>query len=508
MKITTTKMTTPIEEKVDQKLKVRTGMVTVSDGKSRPILVKLQLSMEVLRLLKEEPIPPESKAINTKERMVQIRRQKVGGLGLSIKGGAEHKLPILISRIYKDQAADQTGELFVGDAIIKVNGEYITACPHDDAVNILRNAGDLVVLTVKHYKAATPFLQKQEEKDNEAEKECNGEEKGASDESLKVSNCTMSRPSSICSELEQEAAQTHWVDFVTVPLMMAYVTRYIFGTDKLRPNAFEVRGLNGISTGIIHCDDSGILSQWLKYITDNIIGLTNLQMKLYNRNFSVSDRIEYMGWVNEGVINNNHPWQNYKPRFFALKGTDLMLFDTPPLNVADWGKCPLMFKVYQTMFRVIKESENVDERQHCFLVQTSGQDSRYFSVETRQELLKIENAWHCSVCTAVMKLGNKTFTVSSNGKTAGLTLDWNMGFSLHEGDSKTPVWQYKFSQLRGSSDDGKSKLKLHFQDVESRAIETKELECSILQSLLFCMHAFLTAKVASVDPGFLCSVIP
>lgn len=60
--------------------------------------------------------------------------------------------------------------------------------------------------------------------------------------------------------------------------MMAYVTRYIFGTDKLRPNAFEVRGLNGISTGIIHCDDSAILSQWLKYITDNIIGLTNLQV--------------------------------------------------------------------------------------------------------------------------------------------------------------------------------------------------------------------------------------
>ena len=66
----------------------------------------------------------------------------------------------------------------------------------------------------------------------------------------------------------------------TVPLMMAYVTRYIFGTDKLRPNAFEVRGLNGVSTGIIHCDDAAILSQWLKYITDNIVGLTNLQVLL------------------------------------------------------------------------------------------------------------------------------------------------------------------------------------------------------------------------------------
>lgn len=77
----------------------------------------------------------------------------------------------------------------------------------------------------------------------------------------------------------------------------------------------------------------------------------------------------------------------------------------------DWSKCPLMFKVYQTMFRVVKDSENVDERQHCFLVQTSGQDSRYFSVETRQELLKIENAWHCSVCTAVMKLGVPTVII-------------------------------------------------------------------------------------------------
>ena len=36
------------------------------------------------------------------------------------------------------------------------------------------------------------------------------------------------------------------------------------------------------------------------------------------------------------------------------------------------------------MFRVIKESENVDERQHCFLIQSFGKESHYFSVETRQ----------------------------------------------------------------------------------------------------------------------------
>ena len=78
---------------------------------------------------------------------------------------------------------------------------------------------------------------------------------------------------------------THVVLVSAVPIMMAYVTRYIFGTDKLRPNAFEVRGLNGVSTGIIHCDDAAILSQWLKYITDNIVGLTNLQVLMIQTPF-------------------------------------------------------------------------------------------------------------------------------------------------------------------------------------------------------------------------------
>jgi hypothetical protein len=57
-------------------------------------------------------------------------------------------------------------------------------------------------------------------------------------------------------------------------------------------------------------------------------------MKLYNRNFPAAERIEYMGWVNEGILNNNQPWQNYKPRFLTLKGTDVLLFDSPPVSTA------------------------------------------------------------------------------------------------------------------------------------------------------------------------------
>lgn len=71
--------------------------------------------------------------------MVQIRRDRNSGLGLSIKGGAEHKLPILISKIYKDQAADITGQLFVGDAIIKVRRQQKSKTSGPTAVRLSRD---------------------------------------------------------------------------------------------------------------------------------------------------------------------------------------------------------------------------------------------------------------------------------------------------------------------------------------------------------------------------------
>lgn len=69
------------------------------------------------------------------------------------------------------------------------------------------------------------------------------------------------------------------------------------------------------------------------------------------------------------------------------------------------AKSLVAYKVYQTMFRVVKESETVDARQHCFLLQSSGHDPRYLSVETRQELLRIETSWNAAIITSVIKLG-------------------------------------------------------------------------------------------------------
>lgn len=56
-------------------------------------------------------------------------------------------------------------------------------------------------------------------------------------------------------------------------------------------------------------------------------------MKLYNSSFPASEHVLYMGWVCEGILNHNLPWQNWKPKFIALKGTDIYMFDTPPVSV-------------------------------------------------------------------------------------------------------------------------------------------------------------------------------
>ena len=144
-------------------------------------------------------------------RTVKLRRQDSGSLGISLKGGTDHNLPILVSKVttqqkqQKDQShfdpsnTSSLDHLYIGDAIVKVlaqkhssqetavstfaiNGQQInqvamakmqsfltilkvnhtlmTSVSHEEALEILNEAGDEVTLTVKHYKSAAPFLLK------------------------------------------------------------------------------------------------------------------------------------------------------------------------------------------------------------------------------------------------------------------------------------------------------------------------------------------------------------
>lgn len=77
---------------------------------------------------------------------VRVIKSENNGLGISIKGGRENRMPILISKIFRGMAADQVKGLYVGDAILSVNGEELRDATHDEAVRALKRAGRVVDL--------------------------------------------------------------------------------------------------------------------------------------------------------------------------------------------------------------------------------------------------------------------------------------------------------------------------------------------------------------------------
>lgn len=85
-------------------------------------------------------------SVANQKRLIRVIKTDSNGLGISIKGGRENKMPILISKIFKGMAADQTEQLYVGDAILSVNKQDLREATHDEAVKALKQAGKIVEL--------------------------------------------------------------------------------------------------------------------------------------------------------------------------------------------------------------------------------------------------------------------------------------------------------------------------------------------------------------------------
>lgn len=79
-------------------------------------------------------------------RRVVINKCEKEGLGLAIVGGKQLGTPILISEIYAGKAASQSRNVYVGDAILSVNGIDLRNLKHNDAVKILTDQDGQVEL--------------------------------------------------------------------------------------------------------------------------------------------------------------------------------------------------------------------------------------------------------------------------------------------------------------------------------------------------------------------------
>uniref|UniRef100_A0A803STQ0 Syntrophin gamma 2 n=1 Tax=Anolis carolinensis TaxID=28377 RepID=A0A803STQ0_ANOCA len=483
---------------------IKTGIALLYDEISgNAYEIRLKLTKEVLTIQKQDVICVSGSDHSSNHRTVKLHRQPVGGLGLSIKGGAEHKVPVVISKIFKDQAGKNKC-LFV---------------------HLLRNAGDEVTITVQYLREAPSFLNMCifSGSPGPSSDHSSGASSPLFDSGLHLNgNSTNTAPSSPSSPIANEPKyEKRWLDTLSVPLSMARISRYKAGTNKLRSNAFEVLALDGVSTGILQYCTAQESADWLRALSTNISDLTLQNMKMANKCCSSSDQVIHMGWVNERLQGADSP-QLYKCKFLALKGSSFYIFSTPPVSTLDWVRAEKIYNLCEVLFKVHKlwlnddcwlqanlylgihqDYELEDQRPYCFSVVVGHCKSHYFNVELGSELAVWEKSFQKAIFLDVQRTGSKTYTCSWQGESLCFTLDFALGFTCFDSKTKNVLWRFKFSQLKGSSDDGKTRVKLLFQNTETKQIETKELEFQDLTAVLNCIHSFIAAKVASVDPLFI-----
>ncbi|XP_027291989.2 gamma-1-syntrophin isoform X1 [Cricetulus griseus] len=296
--------------------------------------------------------------------------------------------------------------------------------------------------------------------------------------------------------------EKRWCDLRLIPLLHARFSQYIPGTDLSRQNAFQVVAVDGVCSGIIQCLSAEDCMDWLQALAANISNLTKHNIKKINRNFPVNQQIVYMGWC-EAREQESLQDRVYTPVFLALRGSCLYRFPSPPVTTWDWTRAEKTFSICETMCKVLKDSDLLDQRKYCFTMQSECGEDFYFSVELESDLAQWERAFQTATFLEVERIQCKTYACVLESHLMGLTIDFSTGFICYDAATKAVLWRFKFSQLKGSSDDGKSKIKFLFQNPDTKQIEAKELEFSNLFAVLHCIHSFFAAKVACLDPLFL-----
>ncbi|XP_072184450.1 gamma-1-syntrophin isoform X3 [Excalfactoria chinensis] len=385
--------------------------------------------------------------------------------------------------------------------VICVSGE-----PFYSGVQVLRNAGEEVTLTVSFLKRAPAFLKLPLNEDCACapSDQSSGTSSPLCDSGLHLNYHPNNTDTLSCSSWPTSPGlrwEKRWCDLRLIPLLHSRFSQYLPGSDLCRQNAFQVIAVDGVCSGIIQCLSTEDCIDWLQAIASNISNLTKHNIKKINRNFPVNQQIVYMGWTEEREQDSLQD-RMYTPKFLALRGSSLYKFLAPPVTTWDWTRAEKTFSVYEIMCKIFKDSDLLDRRKHCFGVQSESGEDLYFSVELESDLALWEKAFQTATFLEVERIQCKTYACVLESHLMGLTIDFSTGFVCFDAATKAVLWRYKFSQLKGSSDDGKSKIKFLFQNPDNKQIEAKELEFSNLFAVLHCIHSFFAAKVACLDPLF------
>uniref|UniRef100_A0A1I7XN38 PDZ domain-containing protein n=1 Tax=Heterorhabditis bacteriophora TaxID=37862 RepID=A0A1I7XN38_HETBA len=273
---------------------VRSGFLDVLiQGEWHRVLATLDPTAITLQAIENEHLQD----LESEKRTVRVVKYDGNGLGISIKGGRDNNIPIIISKIFKGMAADHTGELFVGDTILAVNGESLVDATHDDAVKALKRAGRVVDLYVQYKR----------------------------DELVRRDN--------IIEKIE-------WDDEVcerirTIGLKLAYVARAGMDAD-VEGRIFEMRSPSGRFALAFRCISSTEADAWFEAVHGCSNALLTQALAQVNIMLGGHPQVRRMGWMAEEVVEDGITM--WKPKFVTLTHSELLFYEAVPQLKAEWAE--------------------------------------------------------------------------------------------------------------------------------------------------------------------------
>uniref|UniRef100_A0A0V0G9Q3 Putative syntrophins type gamma n=3 Tax=Triatominae TaxID=70999 RepID=A0A0V0G9Q3_TRIDM len=418
---------------------------------------------------------PDSVA-NTK-RVVRVVKSDNNGLGISIKGGKENKMPILISKIFKGMAADQTEQLYVGDAILSVNGEDLREATHDEAVKALKRAGKVVQLEVKYLREVTPYFRK----------------------ASLISEVGWELQRGFLSSAQPPPKSPHRPHTRHLPLQLCFLTRnYAFHDPEQR--SFELHSPDCVHNCILRATDPSECSAWYNSIHAVLAGLTQTALRHANSLLtSLTGEIHHIGWLsrlphlqNGSCDSSEDSTEKWVAVYGVVTDRELRLYEGAPWSVEVWASpflvCPLVSTRLVGCSKV--ESEAITLSVRCG--SHDGVMTHVLKAETHRDQAAWARAIVLGCHNAVAQQMEISFRCVYKGEAGQLILHYETGFRLVQSVTRATIWQYPFHKLRSSADDSKRLLWLDFGP-DQPDIEL-DLECCP-KPLVFILHNFLSAKV-------------
>uniref|UniRef100_A0A3P9CDM5 Beta-2-syntrophin n=1 Tax=Maylandia zebra TaxID=106582 RepID=A0A3P9CDM5_9CICH len=425
-------------------------------------------------------------------RKVRVVKQESGGLGISIKGGRENRMPILISKIFPGLAADQSRALRVGDAILSVNGNDLREATHDQAVQALKKAGKEVTLEVKYIREVSPLFKKPS---LVADLPWDGVRPQSPSYSGSDDSGSPKHSSSSSSSKDRKV----------ISLKMCFICRNLTMPD-LENRLLELHSPDGQHTVVLRCKDGPTANTWFTAIHTNIAALlpqTLAHISAYlgaSTSASTHPHLKHIGWLAEQVQLEGGR-QQFRPVVMALTEKDILLFESVPWSRESWSMPVLTHPLLATRL-VHSGSARSSPAQGSDLVFATrtgtgrGIESHIFRVETHWDLSSWTRALVQGTHTAAEIIKEVSIGCTLNRQEVRLTLHYEKGFTVTrepaDPSGGAVLYRYPYEKLKMSADDGIRNLYLDFGGPEGEMVFDLH---SGPKPVVFVLHSFLSAKL-------------